>query len=330
MLSPDNTSTLAEQLGLTLRWGYSGAFGGASHVIGLLRAAQAIDQGEADIVVLVAADSYSVTAHEAMIHQFNSSMRDYLIPYGIGGTNGLFAMLERRHRHEYGTTRQQLGKLAVNQRLNASRNPNALLREPLQLEDYLQARLICDPIRLNDCVLPCGGGEAVVITSEARARRLNQPIVRILSGGERTNYHPEDLLLLSPGWSEFVNHMFGQAGLSPSAVDMVQLYDDYPIMEVIQLESLGFCAPGDGGRFVEETDISLHGTLPLNTGGGQLSCGQCGAGGGALGLTEAVTQLQHKAGDRQIPRAATALVTGFGMVGYVKGLCQAAVVLSNE
>lgn len=330
MLAPDNTSTLAEQMGLTLKWGYSGAFGGASHVIGLLRAAQAIDRGDADTVVLVAADSYSVSAHEAMIDQFNSGMRDYLIPYGIGGTNGLFAMLERRHRHQYGTTREQLGKLAVIQRQNASRNPNALLREPLQLTDYLQARLICDPIRLYDCVLPCGGGEAVVVTSEARARRLNRPMVRILSGGERTNYHPEDLLLLSPGWSEFADRMFDEAGVPRSSVDMVQLYDDYPIMELIQLESLGFCPPGDGGRYVQETDISLHGSLPINTGGGQLSCGQCGAGGGAIGLTEAVTQLQHEAGDRQLAGAATALVTGFGMVGYVKGLCQAAVVLSNE
>jgi acetyl-CoA acetyltransferase len=111
---------------------------------------------------------------------------------------------------------------------------------------------------------------------------------------------------------------------------MLQLYDDYPIMELIQLEGLGFCGKGEGGRFVDATDISLTGTLPINTGGGQLSGGQCGAGGGAIGLTEAVMQLQGEAGARQVAGARTALVTGFGMVGFVKGLCQSAVILTND
>jgi acetyl-CoA acetyltransferase len=330
MLAPDNTATLAEHMGMTLTWGYLGSFGGAGQVIGLLRAARAIESGEADTVVLVAADAYTISAHDSMMDQFNSGMRDYLIPYGMGGTNGLFAMLERRHRFEYGTTREQLGKLAVAQRKNAGLNPNALLREPMTIDDYLNARLICDPIRLYDCVLPCGGGEAVVVTSAERARTMNRPTIRVLAGGERTNYGSDKLLLLDPGWREFAPAMFAEAGLSHSDIDMVQLYDDYPIMELIQLEALGFCERGEGGRFVEDTDISLTGTLPVNTGGGQLSCGQSGAGGGGIGLTEAVMQLQHDAGDRQVANAHTALVTGFGMVGYVKGLCQAAVILATE
>lgn len=330
MLPPDNTATLAEHLGLTLTWGYLGTFGGAAQVIGLMRAARAIESGEAETVVLVAADAYTISAHDAMMDQFNSGMRDYLIPYGMGGTNGLFAMLERRHRHEYGTTREQLGKLAVTQRHNASLNPNALLREPMTLDDYLNARLICDPIRLYDCVLPCGGGEAIVVTSVDRARTLERPLIHVLGGGERTNYGPEKLLLLDAGWREFAPSMFEQAGLSHSDIDMVELYDDYPIMELIQLEGLGFCERGQGGAFVENTDISLTGSLPINTGGGQLSCGQSGAGGGGIGLTEAVMQLQGEAGDRQVPNARTALVSGFGMVGYVKGLCQSAVILATE
>jgi acetyl-CoA acetyltransferase len=328
MLAPDNTATLAEHMGLTLTWGYLGTFGGAAQVIGLLRAARAIESGEAETVVLVAADAYSISAHDSMMDEFNSGMRDYLIPYGMGGTNGLFAMLERRHRFEYGTTREQLGKLAVTQRRNAGLNSNALLREPMTIDDYLNARLICDPIRLYDCVLPCGGGEAIVVTSAERARTLNRPVIRVLAGGERTNYGADKLLLLDAGWRDFAPSMFEQAGLSHSDIDMVQLYDDYPIMELIQLEGLGFCARGEGGRFVEETDISLTGQLPINTGGGQLSCGQSGAGGGGIGLTEAVMQLQREAGDRQVANPRTALVSGFGMVGYVKGLCQSAVILA--
>jgi acetyl-CoA acetyltransferase len=330
MLPPDNTATLAEHLGLSLRWGFLGAFGGAGQVIALLRAVRAIELGEAETIVLVAADAYSVAGHAAMMEHFNSGMRDYLIPYGMGGANGLFAMLERRHRHENGTSREQLGKIAVTQRDNACRNPNALLRTPMTLDDYLGARVICDPIRLYDCVLPCGGGEAVVITTEARARDLKRPIVRILSGGETMNYRPKDLLLLEPGWATFAPGMFDRAGLSHADLDMIQLYDDYPIMEVIQMESLGFCKVGAGGRFVAETDISLTGELPLNTGGGQLSCGQSGAGGGGIGLTEAVMQLQGEAGGRQLTQARTALVSGFGMVGFVKGLSQAAVILAAD
>jgi acetyl-CoA acetyltransferase len=329
MLPPDNTATIAEQLGMTLRWGYLGTFGGAEHVIGLLRAARAIQHEEAEVVVVVAADAFTVERHMALMNVFNTGF-EYLAPYGMGGTNGLFAMVERRHRWEFGTTREQLGKLAVTQREHARLNPNALLRAPLSLEDYLTARLIADPLRLYDCVLPCSGGDAVVVTSARRARRLGRRPIRILAGDERTNYRPKDLVMLEGGWAEFASKLFHDAGLGQPDIDMLQLYDDYPIMELIQIEGLGFCPKGEGGRFVEATDISLRGTLPINTGGGQLSCGQCGAGGGAIGLTEAVLQLQGEGGARQVPDPTTALVTGFGMIGFVKGLCQSAVILTNE
>jgi acetyl-CoA acetyltransferase len=329
MLPPDNTATLAEQLGMTLRWGYLGTFGGAEHVIGLLRAARAIQHEEAEVVVVVAADAFTVERHMAMMNVFNTGF-EYLAPYGMGGTNGLFAMVERRHRWEFGTTREQLGKLAVTQRRNAGLNENALLRAPLTLEEYLTARLIADPLRLYDCVLPCGGGDAVVVTTTRRARRLGRRPIRILAGDERTNYRPRDLVMLEGGWAEFSPKLFADAGLDHRDIDMLQLYDDYPIMELIQIEGLGFCPRGAGGPFVEATDISLTGTLPINTGGGQLSCGQTGAGGGAIGLTEAVMQLQGEAGGRQVRDAKTALVTGFGMVGFVKGLCQSAVILTNQ
>ena len=122
MLPPDNAATLAEHLGMTLTWGYLGTFGGAAQVIGLQRAMRAVESGDAETVVLVAADAYSVSGHVSLMDNFNSGMRDYLIPYGMGGANGLFAMLEQRHRYEYGTTREQLGKLAMTQRANAGSN----------------------------------------------------------------------------------------------------------------------------------------------------------------------------------------------------------------
>jgi acetyl-CoA acetyltransferase len=136
--------------------------------------------------------------------------------------------------------------------------------------------------------------------------------------------------MLEGGWADFSNRLFDEAGLSHGDIDVVQVYDDYPIMNLIQLEGLGFCARGEGGRFVDDTDISIEGTLPINTGGGQLSCGQSGMGGGGIHLTEAVMQLQAEANIRQVPDAQSALVSGFGMVGFVKGLCQAAVILTTN
>lgn len=328
LLPPDNTATMCEQLGIQARWTFWGTNGGASHVVAILEAAKAIERGDAETVVIVAADAYSVSRHNQLMDHFNTGMRDYLAPFGFGGTNGLFAMLQRRHSFQFGTTREQLGKLAVTQRANASLNENALLRSPMTIDDYLNCRQICEPLGLFDCVLPCGGGEATVIVSSERARTIRRPPVRVLSGAHRTNYEPDEILTMRGGWVEFQAQMFADAGLTHDDIHMLQLYDDYPIMEVVQIEGLGFCDEGEGGPFVESTDISLDGTLPINTGGGQLSCGQSGAGGGAIAVTEAIRQLQREAGDRQIKGPETALVSGFGMVGYGKGLCSSAVLLS--
>jgi acetyl-CoA acetyltransferase len=329
-LPPDNTATMAEQMGMALKWGFLGTFGGAAQVIALQRAARAIENGDAEVIVLVAADAYSVELHTQLMDSFNTGMRDYLVPYGFGGTNGLFAMVERRHRHEFGTTREQLGKFAVTQRMHAGLNENALLRDPMTMDDYLNSPLICDPIRLFDCVLPCGGGEAVVVTSLERAKKTGRKPVRLLSGGERTNHDPNQIVMLNGAWAEFSDQMFDEAGWGREDVDVLNIYDDYPIMNLIQVEGLGFAAKGEGGPFIEKTDISIEGTLPINTGGGQLSCGQSGAGGGGIGLTETVMQLQGEAGRRQVKDAKNAVVSGFGMVGFVKGLCGSAVTLTTE
>jgi acetyl-CoA acetyltransferase len=326
-MPPDNATTIAEHLGLPVRWVFQGVHGGASGIISILSAARAIQHGDADVVVCVAADAFDVAQHMDLMDRFNVSLRDYVACYGFGGANGVFALVEQRHRHEFGTTREQLGALAVTQRQHAMLNPNALLRAPLTLEDYLTARPIALPIRLYDCVLPCGGGDAVVVMSEERARSLNVPIVRILAGGQRHNHRPEDIVVLRQGWEAYREQLWTNAGLGPDAVDLVQLYDDYPIMEVIQFEDLGFCAKGDGGPWVQTHDLSIAGRPALNTGGGQLSAGQAGAAGGMIGVVEALCQLRGEAGERQVARARTALCSGFGMVAYARGLSTSAVVL---
>lgn len=329
-LPPDNATTVGEHLGMQLRWVLQGVYGGASGVVSLLRAARAIQAGDAEVVVCVAADAFTVASHMELMDRFNAALRDYVAPYGFGGANGLFALVQRRHVHEFGTTREQLGKLAVTQRRHAALNPNALLREPLTLDGYLNARVIADPIRLYDCVMPCAGGDAVVLTSADRARQLTDRPINLWGGAELHNYRPEDVVPLTGPWAAFREALFTQAGVGHQDIDLIELYDDYPIMELIQLEDLGFAPKGEGGPFIERTDLSISGELPLNTGGGQLSCGQSGAGGGMIGLVEAVCQLRGEAGARQVPEARIALVSGYGMVGYGKGLSGSTVILSSE
>jgi acetyl-CoA acetyltransferase len=329
-LPPDNVVSVAEHLGLTLRWAWQGAHGGASGVIGVLEAAEAITAGRANVVVCAAADSFSVASHNRLIESFNSAMREYLAPYGFGGANGLFALVEREHRERFGTTRSQLGKIAVEQRRNAQRNPNALLTDPLNLGDYLSARVIADPIRLYDCVMPCEGADVVVLTSAGTAQALGISGVSVLAGAQRHNHLPAEILSIETGAATYRDELFEDAGINRSDLDLIQLYDDYPIMVAIQLEDLGFAAKGEAGAFLDSTDLSITGDLPLNTGGGQLSCGQAGASGGMIGMFEAVTQLLGDAAERQVPNAELALVSGFGMVGYGKGLSSGTVVLGRS
>jgi acetyl-CoA acetyltransferase len=322
--------TTAEHLGITLKWAWQGAHGGASGVASIVHAAEAITLGRARAVVCVASDSFTVSSHVSMLEHFNSGMRDYLAPYAFGGANGLFALVERAHRHSYGTTREQLGKLAITQRQSAAKNANALLREPLTLDDYLSARVIADPIRLFDCVLPCCGADAVLLLSNELAAKLGLSRIKVLAGGQRHNFLPLEVLSLRTGAADFAGELFRTAGVTHEELDFLQLYDDYPIMVLIQLEDFGFAEKGGGGGFVDRTDFGLEGALPLNTGGGQLSAGQAGAAGGMIGAVEAVTQLLGHAAERQLKRAEVGLVSGFGMVGYGKGLSSAAMILRRK
>jgi acetyl-CoA acetyltransferase len=327
VLAPDNAVTLAEQFGLPVSWAYSGTAGGAGPVAAVLNAVRAIEAGQASTVLCLAGDNYDVAGHYKLMDQFNSSLQDYGTPNGFGGANGLFGIVQRKHMATYGTTRAQLGRISVGQRRSAQRNPNALLRGPMTLDDYLDARIIADPITLYDCVLPCAGAEAVIVTALDRVDRSKQ--VRILAGYEQHNHPVGEIAPLSGGWELFRDRLFGDAGRTHADIDFVQAYDDYPIMVAIQLEDLGFCRKGEAAEFLSRHEFSYDGSFPLNTNGGQLSCGQAGAGGGMIGLTEAVRQLRQEAGEFQTDTPRCGLVSGYGMVGYGHGLSSSAIILEN-
>jgi len=330
LMAPENVCTVTEHLGLPVSWTMHGAQGGATSLIQVLRAAEAVERGVAQAVLVLSGDSFTVDAHMALMDRFNAPLRDYVAPFGFGGPNGLFAMMQRRHMHEYGTTCEQMGKIAVTQRRHAMLNDNALLRDELDLEGYLTARLIADPLRLYDCVMPCGGGGGLLVTTPELAALSGLPAIRLVAGAERINHQPQARLMLEGGWAGYSSGLFMRAGKTHSDIDFVQAYDDYPIVVAMQLEDHGFCAKGEGGPFVDATDLSIQGHLPLNTGGGQLSCGQAGAAGGMLGIVEAVRQLQGLGGTRQVEAARVGLVSMIGMVGYGRGLATAALILERD
>ncbi len=330
VLPPDNVTVVAEHFGIEAKWLFHGVYGGASSINGMLHAARAIQAGDIDVAICVAADVFDVSTHNEMIDRtFNASLRDYMAPYGFGGANGMFALHTRVYMERYGTTREDFGRLAIAQRDNALLNPNALFKVPLSMDEYLNARPIAEPLHPFDCVLPCCGGDAVVLASERVAAKLNVPLVRILGGGEIHNCPINDIYRLPGGWSEFSEDMYRQAGRGPEEMDFAQLYDDYPVMEFIQLEGLRFCPPGGAAKFVRTVGGHVGDKLAINSGGGQLSAGQAGASGGMIGVVEGVLQLRGEAGKRQLANCRRGVVVGYGMVAYGRGLSSSAAVLER-
>jgi len=316
--SPDYSPHVAEQLGLELDWVLNGDYGGAGGVTSVRRAADAIEAGHIDVAVLVGGNSFD----KSVVHQrpLEYQRANYVDVYGYGGPNTLMALVQRRHMEQYGTTLEQIGKIAVTQRENARLNPQALLRDPMSLEDYLKSRMISDPIRLFDCVMPCSGAECVVLASEERARSITDKLVYLVTDAEKINYQVANML---PDKTTFGIKVVGDrlfADVRREQIDLFELYDDYPIAVMIQIEDLGYCGKGEGGKFVESHDLSFKGNFPVNTGGGELSVGQAGLAGGFLHIVEALRQLRGEAGPRQMKKAERALVTGIGWLSYGRNL----------
>jgi acetyl-CoA acetyltransferase len=151
----------------------------------------------------------------------------------------------------------------------------------------------------------------------------------ILSTVERHNAFPDDPIQYRGGWALDVDEFWAMAGVKPDAVDMLQTYDDYPVISVMQMEDLGFCEKGGASEFIEANTFTFDGTFPHNTSGGQLSVGQAGAAGGFLGLVEAIRQLTGGAVDNAVPKARRAAVSGFGIINFDRGLCSGAAILEG-
>ena len=328
-LTPDTAVGLTQHLGMTPRWLDHIPMGGASGVVALRRAARAVQAGDAEVVACIAGDTNHVDSFRQMLGSFSQFARDAVYPYGAGGPNASFAFLTAYYMRTYGATREDFGKLCVAQRENALRFPHALFKKPLTLEDYLGARPIAEPLHLFDCVMPCAGAEGLLVMREEIAQDLGLPYARILATIERHNAFPDEPIQMRGGWAMDRDELYGQAGVGPNDVDFLETYDDYPVIALMQIEDLGFCAKGEGPQFIRSHGFTTDGSFPVNTSGGQLSVGQAGAAGGYLGLVEAIRQLTHEPLGAAVPSAKIGLVSGFGMINYDRGLCSGAAILAS-
>jgi acetyl-CoA acetyltransferase len=319
-------SAAAEYLAVRANFAETVDLGGASACGMIWRAAAAIEVGACETVLVLCPmvpppppDGTDPRKLSMPIYlggdAWGSPQGQFEIPAGLVAATPSFAMVAQRYMDRYGLREETLAKIAVAARVNAQANPKAIFHgKPITVEDVMRSPRICDPLKLLEIVMPCFGGGAVVLTTRERAERARHRPVFVSGFGEHLthksiSYAPD---LLDNPIRAAAERAFAMAGASREAVDLVNPYDCYTITVLVTLENAGFCGKGEGGRFVEEHDLTFRGDFPLNTHGGQLGCGQAGLAGGLSHATEAVLQLQGRAGERQLAACDLAYVNGTG------------------
>lgn len=313
-----STLVMAEYMGMTPRYTDSTSIGGSSFVAYVEHAAMAIATGRCD-VALICHGSTNLSDRGGRSGPVSTSNEvfgpaQFEEPYGIS-TIGSYAMAAQRHMYEYGTTSEQLAEIAVATRKWASMNPRAMMREPLSIDDVLNSRMIASPLHLFDCCLVTDAGGAVVLTSMERARDLQKQPIAVLGTGEA---HTHRMISQMPDLTETAAKISGKlaferAGVQPGDIDVAEIYDSFTITVLLTLESLGFCAKGEGGTFVSGQRTAPGGDFPMNTQGGALSYTHPGMFG-IFTIIEAVRQLRGECGPRQVDNAELALCNGTGGV----------------
>lgn len=256
--------------------GGGGACGAVAH------AAAAVTSGMARYVVAYRSLCQGQSFRYGQAHPWAPGS-NFTFPFGLFSPPQMMALLVRRHMSQYGTRAEHLANVALACSANAGRNPNAVMRDrPLTLERYLASRMIADPLRLYDCCLESDGACAVIVTTQERARDLGVAAVPILAAGQGSEagwgtgalagFNMPDDVFCSGNASTLARELYARAGVSPSDVDVAQLYDDFTGMVLMSLEDFGFCARGEGGPFASDGRIDWpDGALPINTSGGNLA-----------------------------------------------------------
>ena len=321
---------MADVLGIAPSWLELMGLGGVSSIGGVARAAMAIRGGMCSIALVLASDAQSSGATPEQ----GAQRHEFQYPTGLRGPVGAFGMIMRRYDHLYGLNREALAKLAVTQRQHSLLNDNACprLRKPMTEHDYLNSKLVSDPLRMLDSVMVCDGANAVLMMSAAEAARRGLKAVYPTGYAEKTHYKVTEPMteITDSGFLDAGPRALRQAGLTASDIQSFHPYDDFIIAIMLQLEHIGFCGQGKGADFILGRDMTFKGDLPLNTGGGQISAGQPGLAGGGLNLVEAVRQMFGEGGARQIKRTQNAMVTGIGGIPYARNWCTSGVMILEQ
>jgi acetyl-CoA acetyltransferase len=264
-LAPDTAVDLAWRLGLSLRWLLQDTNGGSSAMNMLGHALRGVETGAASVILVVGGDATGLAGYGKVAANFNIATRDHLAPLGHGGPNGVYALVTSRQMKKYGLEKSDYGHLAVAQRAWAAKNPFAVYRTPLTMEEYLAAPLVADPLSRYDCVPVVAGAQAIVIAHPDRAPNGRAP-VRVRAIRASFNHDNQEGDGLATGIGTFASELWRSAGVGPQDVDVASIYDDYPTMVLAQANDLGMVADNDLGRFARR-DIGER-RFPLNTWGG--------------------------------------------------------------
>jgi acetyl-CoA acetyltransferase len=316
------TVAVGEYLGIRPRFMDATNIGGSSFESFVAHAAMAVEKGYCDVALVTYGSMQRSERSRTLVGRPPELNMQFETPYGLPTPVGGYAMAARRHMHQYGTTSEQLAAIAVAARGWAGLNPQAWRRDPITVDDVLASGVVADPLHRLDCCLISDGAGALVITTEEHARGMTRRPVTIAGYAEQQSHWmisqmPD--LTVSPAAASGPRAL-AMAGIGVADVDVLEVYDSFTVTTLLQIEDLGFCAKGDGGRFVTEVGIGPGGGLPVNTNGGGLSYGHPGLYGLFI-LIEAVRQLRGECGARQVPDARVALVNGTGGVLSTTGTC---------
>jgi acetyl-CoA acetyltransferase len=305
-----STLNFAEYLGIQPRFTDNSRTGGSSFQIQASVAALMLTAGQCDVALIAYGSNQRSSAGKLVS---TSRPSPWESPYRPLRPISSYAMAAARHMHQYGTTKEQLGEVAVAARKWAQLNPEATMREDLTLESYMAARMVCDPFSARDCCLVSDGAAAVVMVRADRAAdHCRRPAYLLGAAAETTHREIASMPDLTvTGTVGAARRAFAQAQVSPSDIDVVELYDAFTINTILFLEDMGFCAKGEGGQFVAGGAIAPGGKLPVNTNGGGLSCVHPGMYG-LFTMVEASQQIMGICGARQQPDVHIAVSHGNG------------------
>jgi acetyl-CoA acetyltransferase len=327
-LAPDTAVDLAWKLGLSLRWLLQDTNGGSSAMNMLGHAVRAVESAAASVVLIVGGDATGLAGYSRIAANFNIVTQLHLAPLGHGGPNGVYALVTSRQMKKFGLEKSDYGHVAIAQRTSAAGNPFAVYRAPMTMQEYLAAPLVADPLSRYDCVPVVAGAQAIVVAHPDRSPRGRKPVC-VRAHRASFNYDNQEGDGLQTGIATFARELWQEAGLRPEDIDVASIYDDYPAIVLAQLNDLGLVPDRDLQRFARR-EIGER-RFPINTWGGMLSAGQPGGPAGGLnGISEAVLQLQHRAGERQVRDARVAVATGYGMTMYRYGGTAAAAILERQ